>query len=589
MKSAHICTVAAGAVALALLGGAAARAADEKPVSERPITITDPWLKAWNDATPDNPPAWPKPGVDYGMDAKTGTFRHPVATPLTENPPEFPGILDHWDQNSYALNTEVIAFYPHVTSPWHAWANIVDFEGRRYLYTHDRDYLRILDVTDPAHAKIVYSQGAVWSGKGASEQWDAAAVTDYFGGVTIAWNEQRQRNILVASYEIGRFGLMEDKRRQPDKVAAQRQYNSLKGFKVFVMNGPTPDQWELIATRTTDYKHPDAPVGQQQGSGALDAVTWFGGRYMLLSSAPEDRFVLTEYPDYLYSPGFQLWDMSDPAKPQFISQITVPGQVIDDEASLKAYLANPRAGNRTSWMGSRTPIELAKPLEAGGRYGFGGMGGLGFYTFDLADPAHPKVLGHLAVPPSFAGTEFDNVDVSQLERTGHVFSNGYPMNENCFEPFKDIYSIDVRDPARPKIAARFPRPTPPANAPFTDYCQRRGSFGPKRSGGIGQPGMGRDGLAIYAFYNAGIQIFDVKDPAKPQIAGYYVPRFPTREELPDYATGNSTFAVFTEYDRNIIWAFTVNGVYALSSPLLGKPLPGPSSTIWPERHKERVK
>ncbi len=575
--------VAAVAVAVALIWGAAATAAEEKPVSERPVSITDPWLKKWNDATPDNPPAWPKPGIDYGMDTKTGKFRHPVATPLTENPPAFPGMLDHWDQNSYALNTEVIAFYPHVTSPWHAWANIVDFDGRRYLYTHDRDYLRILDVTDPAKARIVYSKGAVWSGSGPSEQWDAAAVTDYFGGVTIAWNEKLQRNILVASYEIGRFGLMEDKRRQPDKVAEQRHYNSLKGFKVYVMNGPTPDQWELIATRTTDFKHPDAPIGQQEGSGALDAVTWWGGKYMLLSSAPEDRYALTEYPDYLYTPGYQVWDMSDPANPKFLSQITVPGQVVDDAASLKAYLANPRAGNRTSWMGSRTPIELAKPLEAGGRYGFGGMGGLGFYSFDLADPANPKVLGHLSVPPSYAGTEFDNVDVSQLERTGHVFSNGYPMNENCFEPFKDIYSIDVRDPAHPKIAARFPRPTPPASAPFTDFCQRRGSFGPKRSGGIGQPGYGRDGLAIYAFYTAGIQIFDVKDPAKPQIAGYYVPRFPTDSELPEYAKGNSTFAVFTEYDRNIIWAFTVNGVYALSSPLLGKPVLGPSSTIWPER------
>ena len=91
------------------------------------------------------------------------------------------------------------------------------------------------------------------------------------------------------------------------------------------------------------------------------------------------------------------------------------------------------------------------------------------------------------------------------------------------------------------------------------------------------------GLAVYAFYNAGIQIFDVKDPAKPTIAGYFVPRFPTEKELPSYTFGNSTFAVYTEYDRNIIWAFSVNGVYALSSPLLGKPNLGAPKKIWPER------
>jgi hypothetical protein len=573
-----------GAGLAVLLGAAALNAADGSGHAEAPVDIRDPWLKAWIAATPDNPPRPPVPGTDYGMNPD-GSFRHPVATPLTNDAPAFPGQLDHWDQNSYAKNVKVIAFYPAVTSPWHAWANIVDFGGKRYLYAHDRDYLRILDVTDPRKAKTVWSQGGVWGPKGSSEDWDAAAVTDYFGGVTIAWNKKLQRNVLVASYEIGRFGLMEDKKREPGKVAEQRHYNSLKGFKVFVMDGPTPDKWKLIATRTTDYQHPDAPIGEQQGSGALDAVAWWGGKYMLLSAAPDDSYSATEYPDYLYSPGYQVWDMSDPADPKFVSQITVPGQRLGDKVSEDAYRANPRAGNRTSWMGSRTALLLTKPIEDGGKIGFGGMGGLGFYSFDLSDPANPKTLGHVTVPPSYAGTEFDNVDVSQYDRTGFVFGNGYPMNGNCYEPYKDIYSIDARDPAHPKIAARFPRPTPPKDADFTDYCQRRGSFGPKRSGGMGQPGEveGGQGLAIYAFYAAGIQIFDVKDPANPTIAGYFVPRFPTDAELPDYAKENSTFAVFTEYDRKIIWAFSVNGVYALSSPLLGKPNLGAPKTVWPER------
>jgi hypothetical protein len=572
-----------GPAAAALLGATAPMAADwSGGHADAPIDVRDPWLKAWIAATPENPPKDPVPGTDYGMNPD-GSFRHPGSTRLTTDAPSFPGQLGDWDQKSYAKNVEVVAFYPAVTSPWHAWANVVDFGGRRYLYTHDRDYLRILDVTDPRKATIVWSKGGVWSAKGSSEDWDASAVTDYLGGVTIAWNKKLRRNVLVASYEIGRFGLMEDKRREPDKVAAQRHYNSLKGFKVFVMNGPTPDKWDLIATRTTDYQHPDAKIGEQQGSGALDAVTWFGGRYMLLSAAPDDRYSLTEYPDYLYSPGYQVWDMADPADPKFVSQITVPGQRLGDAVSEAAYRANPRAGNRTSWMGSRYPIVVTKPVEDGGKIGFGGMGGLGFYSFDLSDPAKPKTLGHLSVAPSFAGTEFDNVDVSQYDRTGFVFSNGYPMNESCYEPFKDIYSIDVRDPMHPKIAATFPRPKPPAGAAFTDFCQRRGSFGPKRSGGLGQPERGRQGLAIYAFYNAGIQIFDVKDPARPSIAGYFVPRFANEGEVPGYAIGNSTFAVYTEYDRNIIWAFSVNGVYALSSPLLGKPNLAAAKKIWPER------
>lgn len=579
---------AGGAVMAALLNATVLTTANAQHGQELgPINVVDPWLKAWQDATPEHPPTPPTPGVDYGMDPETGAFRHPVSTPLTTSAPSFPGQLDHWDQNSYAKNVDVVAFYPAVTSPWHAWASVVDFEGKRFLYTHDRDYLRIMDVTDPRAAKIVWSQGGVWSAEGSSEDFDSSAVTDYFGGVTIAWSPSLQRNVLVASYEIGRFGLMEDKRRQPDKVEAQRHYNSLKGFKVYAMNGPTPDQWELIATRTTDYQHPDAPIGEQQGSGALDGVTWWGGQYMLLSAAPDDSYGLTEYPDYLYSPGYQVWDMADPADPKFVSQITVPGQVLGDPQSEAAYLANPRAGNRTSWMGSRTPIVLSRPVEEGGKIGFGGMGGLGFYSFDLSDPAQPKTLGHISVSPSFAGTEFDNVDVSQYDRTGFVFSNGYPMNENCYEPNKDIFSIDARDPANLRVAAKFPRPTPPPGAEFTDFCQRRGSFGPKRSGGLGQPEYGRQGIVPYAFYNAGIQIFDVSDPAQPTIAGYFVPRFANKTEVPEYTFGNSTFAVFTEYDRNIIWAFSVNGVYALSTPLLGEPKFTAPDKPWPERRQPR--
>lgn len=157
------------------------------------------------------------------------------------------------------------------------------------------------------------------------------------------------------------------------------------------------------------------------------------------------------------------------------------------------------------------------------------------------------------------------------------------MNSNCNEPYKDIFSIDVSDPANPAVAATFPRPQPPAEAGFTDYCQRGGSFGPKRSGGTGQPGGGRDGVVVYAFYNAGIQIFDVADPAKPEIADYYVPAFPAPEEVPEWTFDNAVFAVFVEYDRNIIWAFAVNDVYALTSPLLGKPLTGLPEAPWPPR------
>lgn len=579
MRYANILVVTA--VGALMSSASLVQAWGEEPLGE--INLIDPHLKAWAAITPENPPAEPVPGIDYGMDASTGTFKHPVATPLNDNAPAFPGQLETWDQETYAKNVDVIGFYPNITSPWHAWAEVADFDGKRYLYTHDRDYMRVMDITDPAKAVVVYSKGGVWGKDGSSEEFDSATVTDYFGGITMAWNETLQKNVVVASYEIGRFGLMRDKMREPDKVEAQRKYNSLKGFKVYTMDGPTPDQWTLIATRTTDIANPDAPIGQQQGSGSLDAPNYHGGKYMILSAAPDDSYALTEYPDYLYSPGYQVWDMSDPANPVFVKQVTVPGQVVGDPASEAAYLENPRAGNRTSWMGSRMPMFTPTPVDEGGKIGFGAMAGLGFYTFDLSDPSDPQISGHLNTTPSYAGTEFDSVDTSQFARTGFVLSNGYPMNSNCYEPYKDVFVIDAKDPAKPTIAATLPRPTAPEGPAFTDFCQRGGSFGPKRSGQSNQPGGGRDGVVPYAFYTAGLQIFDVADPTKPTIGAYFVPRFPTTEEMPDWTFNNSNFAVFTEYDRNIIWLFSAQGVFALSTPMLGEPVMGPSATIWPAR------
>lgn len=545
--------------------------------------IKDPWLAKWLAATPDRTPKDLKAGVDYGMNPKTGEFVWPKATPEVHKGQKFPGMLDHWDKTTFTRNVKVLAFYEGVGSPFHAWNNIIDFDGKRYLYIHDRDYLRIMDVTDPANAKVVFSKGAVWGPKGPSERWNAATVTDYLGGATIAWSKKLNKPVMVASYEIGRYGLMNEKMKEPEKVAAQRSYSSLKGFKVYEMNGPLPGDWKLIATRTTDYQHPDAPIGQQQGSGSLDSPEYYGGKYMILAAAPNDSYALTEYPNYLYSPGYQVWDMSDPADPKFVSQVTVPGQVVDDKDSIFAYLQNPRAGNRASWMGARIPMFLPKPLEDGGKVGFGAMGGLGLWSFDMSDPAHPKILGNVNTPPSFAGTEYDNADVSQYERTGYVFTSGYPMNRDCYEPYKDIFVVNAKDPARMKVAATLPRPKPPEGAPYTDFCQRGGNFGPKRSNAIGQPGGWRQNIIPYSFYNAGVQMFDVSNPAEPKIAGYFVPPLADQTQLPGYTLGKGVLAMYTEYDRNIMWAFTENGAYALSSPLLGEPLTGLPKKPWPAR------
>lgn len=537
--------------------------------------VKDQVIAKWLSVTAKNLPEKAKVGIDYGMNPNTGSFVFPkesVSPDYYEAGP-FKGEFKHWDKTTFSKNVKVIAYYPYITSPWWAWNNIADFDGHRYLYSHDRDFLTIMDITDPAHAKVVYKGGEQWGPKGPhGDMYDGWHPGTYYAGVTMAWSDKLDSMVLIASYETGRMNTIENKISKPKQVAAMRDYPSLKGFKVYKMNGPLPTDWELIATRTTDRANPHAKVGHQQGCGVADVAQYDGGKYMILAAAPDDSYGLQEYPTYLCSNGYQVWDMSDPANPEFVSQMTVPGQKVDDPKSVQAYLKNPRAGNRTSWMGARMPLFLPKPLDKGGKLGFGGMGGLGVYSFDLSNPAKPKILGHVNVAPEVPGVQFDNLDVSQYSRTGYILGGGYPHTTNCSGPYMDVFVIDAKDPTNLTVTTKLPRPVPPKAAPYTSFCQRGGSFGPKRSNAIGQPGKWQQGIVPYAFYSAGLQIFDMKDPAHPKIAGYFIPPQADKSELPKWALSNQgVWIVYTEYDRNIMWAFTGAGVYALSSPLLGKP------------------
>jgi len=548
-----------------------------KAVAEdKKVNIEDPFILFTDALCEANEPAEAEPG-SYGMDPATGRFIHPTATPHQHESNTFEGELDYWDTEEYAKNMNVEAYYPWVVEPYHTWQNIVDFDGRRYLYQYVRRDLGIFDITDPKNVKKIYEKGTPWGPGGPGEEVNPYPPGDMFGAASIMWNEDLGKLIMVQSFEIQRFGIINDKRSEPDKVAMHRHPNHLKGFKVYEMNGPLPEDWKLLSETTTDVMHPRAPVGEQEGSGVRDIPNYFGGKYMFVAAAPDATFALTEYPTDLYSSGYQSWDMSDPSNPIFLDQFAAPGQRMGDQA---AYVQNPRCGNRTSWFGSRMALFVPTPVEEGGRYGYAAMAGLGLYVLDISDPGNMKAVGHLEFPPNIAGTEGDNIDVSQVEKTGIIYFSGYPLAESCYEPYKDIYAVDVSDPTHPTIVSTLPRPVPPADAAFTDFCQRRGSFGPKRSGYYTQPGTPRDGIVPYAFYNAGVQIFDVHDPEHAEIVAYFVPPF--SEDVVDYARGNLAHGIYVEYDRNIIWLFTNHGFYALSTPVLGEPS-FDVETPWPPR------
>lgn len=566
----------AASVMLGMLAGSWAQAGEHGKDN-----VTDPYVKGQMALAQHQPPAEPAEG-SYGMDKATGKFIAPALTPFTHDGKPFKGQLDYWDTKSYIKNMNVEAYYPITVEPFHTWQNIVDFGGKRYLYQYVRRDLKIFDITHIKDVKLLHTIGETWGPEGGGKEENPYPEDDMFGAASIQWNKKLGKYIMVQSFEVRRFGVLSDKYTEPDKVEAIRKSNHLKGFKVYEMNGPLPQDWKLIATRTTDTDHPDAPNDQQQGSGVRDMPAYFGGDTMFVATAPSDKYALTEYPNDLFNAGYQSWDMSDPSNPKLLDMLTVPGQILGDPEHEAVFKADPRSGNRASWMGARMSLFIPKPVEKGGKYGYAAMGGMGLYVVDISDPTHMKVVSNLKFPVNIAGTEGDNIDVSQVEKTGLIYFSGYPLTEDCYEPYKDIIAVDVSNPEKPVVKHTLPRPTPPKDAAFTDYCQRRGSFGPKRSGAYTQPGTSRQGILPYAFYNAGVQVFDVSIPDKPSIGAYFVPPFAPKNVV-SYAMGNLTHSAYTEYDRNIIWVFTNHGFYALSTSMLGKPNLDAPAKSWPSR------
>ncbi|MFD7027774.1 LVIVD repeat-containing protein [Streptomyces sp. NPDC059917] len=563
--------VAVATVATLLAPGATATTA--------PTTATakDPNIP---DVCEDRRPGPADPGA-YGMQLD-GTFRHPALTPVDEeHEHSFPGRNEKYDTRSYIKNMKVEAAYEGADfTPdfFHTWQNVVDFDGRRYLFQYDRSEGRVYDITDVKKVTVVEKMSRGDVGGDESKANGSWAAGDYWGASTIQWNKKLGAYVMVQSFEDKRqiSELTDepghDKYGDPAGVEKLRAKPGLKGFKVFRLDGPRKKDWKLLATVSTDSTQRDPlssdPNTAQQGSGSLDVPYWTGEKYMFIATAPNDTYSGTEYPTNLHSAGYQSWDMSDPAHPKLLDTWHLPGQRTGEDA---AYRANPRCGNRTSWMGARMPLFIPKPVEQGGRYAFAAMGGYGLTVLDISDPAHMKAVGHLDLPPSVSGTEGDNIDVSQYERTGMIYYSGYPLTEDCYEPYKDVYQIDAKDPKHPRVVGTLPRPTPPKAAGFQDFCQRRGSFGPKRTGYYTNPGKHDAGVLGYGFYNAGVQFFDVKNPARPEIEAYFVPKA-YGPETPDYAYGNQTHGVYVEWDRNIAWVLTNHGIYALSSQkVLGQP------------------
>jgi hypothetical protein len=151
-------------------------------------------------------------------------------------------------------------------------------------------------------------------------------------------------------------------------------------------------------------------------------------------------------------------------------------------------------------------------------------------NLDISDVAHPKLIGQLVMTPPFlsaGGQSLHSVLPLWDRKLLHV--NSEASEERCNEGLNFAGLIDNKDPAHPVLISLYPVPVPPKGAPYKNFCEKGGRFGPHNvNQEIHLPDVEKPGNLIYlTYFNAGLRVIDIKDPRLPVETGWFIPPNPT--------------------------------------------------------------
>lgn len=311
----------------------------------------------------------------------------------------------------------------------------------------------------------------------------------------------------------------------------------------------------------------------ETGNGTHDNF-YDGGQYAYLDCGWDDqlRMEATWRPT---SNALMIVDVSDPSHTKEVSRWWVPGQRLGEEEEYKKYWFANDHGACTSNHGAAI---APKRVEDGGTIAYTGFGAFGMFVLDLSDIRHPKPIGRYVNPLEGTGAIpyhsiypiLTNARYPQLQNL--VVTEPEATESDCREPFHLPYIISVKDPRNPKLVGVFPRPVPPPDAPYADFCQARGRFSSHCVQSWLAPGEMRPDFMAMTYFVAGLRIYDISDPANPREVAWFVPsRDGDIQKWSTWFRGTGE-NVFVEWDRNLIWFATHEGLYCLSTPFLGEPI-----------------
>ncbi len=212
------------------------------------------------------------------------------------------------------------------------------------------------------------------------------------------------------------------------------------------------------------------------------------------------------------APGFdgkiyQVVDISDPGNPREASRFWLPEQ--KDGA--------PKSGAKFSLHG---------PAHVEGNRAYLSYGDGGGIILDISDVSRPKMVSQLTFHGLCSRQGIHTY--FPLPRRGLALINDEAIAENGDESLNLAGIVDIKDEKEPRLISLFPQPLPPPESGLKNFFAKGGRFGPHNQHHPNHQACleDRDDVAYLTYFNAGLRVYDIRDPRAPKEIACFIPPDP---------------------------------------------------------------
>lgn len=289
-------------------------------------------------------------------------------------------------------------------------------------------------------------------------------------------------------------------------------------YQVFEL-GASPAGFELF-----DISDPENPksIAMYSTAGPNSRgchCLWFvDGEYVHMSSGAPDFKAKHPRDDQFY----QIIDVRNPSKPVEAGRWWYPGtKDTDPEPMPPRIIAEPldslRGGD--AYRVHNANIYPSHPDRAYIGYIDGGA-----FILDISDKANPKPISHWSPHNPYPG--FTHTVMPLFDRGLIIVTDECIKDDGADWP-KLTWVLDARNEQNLVPISTFPLP------PVEEYGRKGGRFGShnlheNRPG----PSFHSEEIIVGAFFNAGIRVYDLKDPYRPECIAYFIPPGPKNSRNP---------------------------------------------------------